>query len=85
MNNNNAKQQYLSSDCDANFLVFLYADEELDFYSKSAFRPPVSSHISYPLPNTHSHFGVGKVTFKLGCQKWHKIGFALLKKLSCSF
>lgn len=49
MNNNNAKQQYLSSDLGGNVLAFLYADEAVNFYSKSAFRSKCP-----PTPYTHS-------------------------------
>lgn len=64
MNNNNAKSQYLSSDCDGSFSVFLYADEKVDFYSKSPFRPKC-------LPTSHTHSQTHTHSWGLG--RWLKI------------
>lgn len=49
VSNSDAEQQYLSSDCDGSFLAFLYADEEMDFYSKSALSLNAFPHLT-PTP-----------------------------------
>lgn len=68
MSNSDAEQQYLSSDCDGSFLAFLYADEEMDFYSKSALSLNAFPHLT-PTP---------KHTFTL--QGWEGDFFLFLEK-----
>lgn len=63
MSNSDAEQQYLSSDCDGSFLAFLYADEEMDFYSKSALSLNAFPHLTPTPKHTFTLRGVGKVTF----------------------
>lgn len=77
MNNSNAEQQYLSLDCDGSFLAFLYADEDLNFYSKSAFKPKY-------LPTSYTHSQTHILTSGLGRWLFSFLG-KILHVIICKF
>lgn len=60
------------------FLAFLYAVEEVDFYSDflSDLSPSYASHL---FSDVQPHVGVWKVISKSGFQRWYRIALGLLK------